>query len=618
MKLNRIKIGSIILSAVLLGVGCNKDVLDRPDKTKVIDKDFWRNEADVRLYANDFYLNYFVGYNTFYGTAYAPLVGYNYADDFTSEGTQGGFETIVPTSRGTTPSLSVGTPAPDILTTYSGPTWNFYWVRKANIMLNRVDTKAKANLTDAEYKHWTAVGRFFRGYEYARLVSVFGDVPYFDAEVDPMDQAGMYKERTKRGEVMDKVYLDFEYVLDNMRADDGKGYVNKYAAAALISNLMLFEGSWEKYHGLDQDRAKKYLGLALKAAEVVMDSGKWSFGSDFKSLFASEDLSSNSEVIFFRTYNDALKVTHAVGSYSNGTEGQKGVNLDLLKSFICNDGKVWQSSAVANASDFSMKSLATTRDPRFEATFMNVVNTASSTLAYGHKFAAREALTYIGKTYPAKWSSNTNTNDAPVARLGEVVLNWIEAKQILAEFFGGAAVTQADLDKSINAVRNRPLDADATAKGVKKTAPLLLNALPSDPQRDADVSPLMWEIRRERRMEFVYEYARLNDIRRWKKLDYMNFARNVDYSLGPWVNIKQDLPNRLTKAYEGVLKVRDAAGNTITYNGTNGDALVGYYMVPKFANRVSFTERVYMSPVGLNQIQQYADLGYILAQTPGW
>lgn len=64
-----------MLSAMLLGGGCSKDVLDRPDQTKVIDENFWRNEADVRLYANDFYLNYFVGYNTFYGTAYAPLVG---------------------------------------------------------------------------------------------------------------------------------------------------------------------------------------------------------------------------------------------------------------------------------------------------------------------------------------------------------------------------------------------------------------------------------------------------------------------------------------------------------------------------------------------------------------
>ncbi len=74
----------------------------------------------------------------------------------------------------------------------------------------------------------------------------------------------------------------------------------------------------------------------------------------------------------------------------------------------------------------------------------------------------------------------------------------------------------------------------------------------------------------------------------------------------------------MTKAYEGVLKVRDAAGNTITYNGKNADAMVGYYVVPKFANRVSFTDRSYLAPVGLNQIQQYANLGYILTQTPGW
>jgi hypothetical protein len=39
---------------------------------------------------------------------------------------------------------------------------------------------------------------------------------------------------------------------------------------------------------------------------------------------------------------------------------------------------------------------------------------------------------------------------------------------------GGPTVTQADLDKSVNAIRNRPLDAAAIAKGVVKTAPLLL------------------------------------------------------------------------------------------------------------------------------------------------
>lgn len=37
-----------------------------------------------------------------------------------------------------------------------------------------------------------------------------------------------------------------------------------------------------------------------------------------------------------------------------------------------------------------------------------------------------------------------------------------------------------------------------------------------DPARDQDVDPLIWEIRRERRMELVYEHCRLHDIKRWK------------------------------------------------------------------------------------------------------
>src|SRR5690606_33795267 len=140
-----------------------------------------------------------------------------------------------------------------------------------------------------------------------------------------------YKDRDDRGMVMDKVYEDFQYVLDNMRVSDGNGYVNRYVAAALISNLMLFEGSWQHYHNIDQARAKKYLEMARDAAQYVMDSGKWSFGSDFKSLFASEDLAGNSEVIFHRTYDDALAIRHAVASYSNGTENQaRSANLDLI------------------------------------------------------------------------------------------------------------------------------------------------------------------------------------------------------------------------------------------------------------------------------------------------
>lgn len=611
----------ILAGTSLLMGGC-KDLLDRPELNKVIDSEtsFWRNDEDLRLYANDFYPNYFVGYNSGFGTAYTPLRGYDFSDDLTSENLQASMLGAIPTggggSQSATPAMLRGE--------HPGPNWNFYWVRKANVMLERLANEAQGKLSAEEMAHWTAVAQFFRGYEYARLVSNFGDVPYYDRTVASDDFESQYKDRDERGFVMDKVYEDFQYVLANMRVSDGNGYVNRYVAAALISNLMLFEGSWQHYHNLDKARAQKYLEMARDAAQYVMDSGKWNFSSDFKSLFASEDLSGNAEVIFHRTYDDALGIRHSIASYSNGTENQpRSANLNLIKAFVCSDGEVWQNSSIDNSKNFRLQELVKTRDPRFEATFMDTINSpAIGTLVYAHKFAGREALSYIGGAYPPKWGSSTNTNDAPVVRLAEVVLNWIEAKQILAEHYGGAAVSQADLDLSINAIRNRPLDAEAVARGVQKTAPLRLSQLPTDPDRDGDVSPLMWEIRRERRMEFVFEYSRIQDLRRWKKLHYMNFSKD-EYKLGAWVIGVRDFgdknnPGKILPAYKGRLKVQKLDGTIVEYDGTNDGEMEGFYVAFGFTNRLPVTERNYLAPVSVGLIQAYKDRGYNLTQTPGW
>jgi starch-binding outer membrane protein, SusD/RagB family len=602
------------LLACFLLLSCKKDVLDRPPLTDIIDgPNFWRNENDVRLYANAFYTNYFNGYNSSFTADYTPVRGYTFSDDLTGKNVQSNFESNVPTSRGSTSESAAW------MSQYAGPTWDFAWVRKSNIFIDRLDNVVKPKISEEAYNHWSAVARFFRGFEYSRLVSVFGDVPYFDKEVLNTDLATLYKDRDNRGVVMDKVYDDFKYVLANIRENDGPQNLNKYIAAAFISRLMLFEGTYQHYHNLDAARAKKYLEFAVDAAEIVMNSGKYNFSKDFKSLFASESLAGHPEVLLYRVYDAALNITHSIGSYSNGTE-VVGVdpNLVLIKSFIANDGKVWQNSDVPDASSFAIADLVKTRDPRFEASFIDKVNGASATLLYGYKFASREAITYIGKTYPAAWGSNTNTSDAPVMRLAEVVLNWIEAKAVLAEFYGGPAVTQGDLDMSINAIRSRPLDAAAIAKGVHKTAPLMLGALPNDPAKDAEISDLIWEIRRERRMEFVFEHTRLLDLKRWKKLQYMDFSTNPDYLLGPWVNVKAEIPSYLTTANKGKVRVKKEDGTIVIWDGTNADAMVGFWMVENGQNRLSFTDKSYLSPIGQSQIIQYQEKGYTLTQTTGW
>ena len=198
------------------------------------------------------------------------------------------------------------------------------------------------------------------------------------------------------------------------------------------------------------------------------------------------------------------------------------------------------------------------------------------------------------------------------------MVNWLEAKAVLAEYFGGAAITQGDIDLSINAIRDRPLDAEAIAKGVQKTTHLMLSSLPDDPERDADVPALIWEIRRERRMEFLQEGFRLLDLKRWKKIQNMDFSTNADYFLGPWVNLPVELPTALSSGTIGKVKVKKSDGTEVTWDGTNQSDMVGYWIVQGAVNRNAFSDNVYMSPVGQSQINDYQDKGYTLSQTTGW
>ena len=196
--------------------------------------------------------------------------------------------------------------------------------------------KEKGYLSEDMYKHWTAVARFFRGYEYSRLVSVFGDVPYYDFVVDDTDLDELYKDRQDRSVAMNGVYDDFVYVLENMRLNDGTNFLNRYIAAGFISRFMLFEGTWQKYHKNNQELAKKYLNLAVRAGDFVIQSGKFMFDTDFRSLFGSENLSGMKEVLC--TATTAWRKPYCTTWLTPSERKPDCPNLALAKSFICNDG----------------------------------------------------------------------------------------------------------------------------------------------------------------------------------------------------------------------------------------------------------------------------------------
>ena len=614
------------------------DLLDRPQKNTPDDNAFWKTESDVRLYSHGFYGNYFIGYGIGWSASYSPFRGYGFSDDVAGTGKQSNFSSSVPTSVMSTSETAVGT----YDTQFTCPSMVFSWIRKANIMIDRVENRMDGVLTTEAKNHWLAVAKFFKCFSYCRLVQHYGDVPYFEKEIGTTELDELYKDRDSRIYVMDKVMEMSKEILKDMRTNDGSNVLNRYVAAAFISRWFLFEGTFQKYHNGklfegNLEAAKKYLDFAREAAEVVINSGAYDIDAPVRTIWGSQDLTGKSkEPLMVHQFLDAEAVRHCVASYSNSTESQAGLNLAFLKSVIRQDGKPYTTSSLCTGepTDLSLEVMGATCDPRFEASIADIPVKSSSTLVYQCKFIDRKAWELSDKDRGQEpiYQSVTNTNDAPVIRYAEVLLNWIEAKAELATL-GGIAVSQGDIDKSINKLRARPLDDTAIAKGLKNTAPMQLADINAsfDPDRDADVDPLVWEVRRERRLEMVFEHSRILDLRRWHKLDYMDNNAHPETMCGPWVdfangNVKgagaagaEDANSPLsTLLKEKSTQVMKADGTIVTYDGTNAAEMVGFYRPTNISARNEFYERNYVSPVGSQDISKYQVKGYTLTQTKGW
>lgn len=132
---------------------------------------------------------------------------------------------------------------------------------------------------------------------------------------------------------------------------------------------------------------------------------------------------------------------------------------------------------------------------------------------------------YLWKYYntSSNIASGQADTDAPIFRMGEILINHAEAAFELGRFDQGVA------DATINKLRKRAHIADMKVSEI--TADF-------DPTRDSDVDPVLWEIRRERRVELVAEGFRFRDIRRWKKGEYLNKVPK-----GVYLSSKSDVEN---------------------------------------------------------------------------
>ncbi|HWI92518.1 MAG TPA: RagB/SusD family nutrient uptake outer membrane protein [Flavisolibacter sp.] len=597
----------LLAFTLVLITGCKKDFLVQEPLASFTDQNFWTSEASVRAFSMGYYKSRFPGFGVNdAGGSFSIRETLN--DDYTS----------------------VSLPGFPSQPTVNGGAWANYFsdIRTDNIFVDRVSGMGMKLGDSATYKHWVGIARFFRAMDYCSFVFDYGDVPYFDKPLADNDTV-LFRPRDPATFVLDKVLEDYTYASQNVKIDDPKTgprglVITKDVVDAFMSRQLLYLGTKLKYDPAttpgDKAKAGLYLKAAMDAAARVINSGRYSVADNYQKLCSTIDIGAtpavNKEMIMYRRYNTG-EVTHAIASGNNvNTIQANAAPKDLIDAYLCTNGLPIQTATGINPlylGDQTAANQFANRDPRLASTFrtdrfyIQFIETGYSVTGYKcYKFLdeATQNEAYAVQSF--------NITDAPIIRLGEVMLNYIEAAAELADM-GLYTVLQSDLDKTINALRKRAGYAAASRLPDMKIVgnlPAIGSLVYDDANRDPSVPSLIWEIRRERRMELVYEGFRQNDLIRWRKIDYYNTQLYPKKNLGAWIT-----KSSVTKA----LILADINGNVTSPSNTATGS--GYLKVSQtFRNATNgfVIDRNYLLCVPTYQIDFYSRNGSTLTQNPGW
>lgn len=434
-----------------------------------------------------------------------------------------------------------------------------------------------------------------------------------------------------------------QYAEQNINVNgDGENSITKAVVQTFMSRFCLFEGTWRKYHGLND--AETYLKECKRVSAEVLHTYP-NVCDNYDDLFCSLDLSGVPGIILYKPYSNAENVVHAVSIGGTTATSFYNPTRDLVDSYLCSDGKPrWNSPLFLSDKDiyeeFSNRdhrlwlhvtppynidrSESTTAwdnkwkftDNPKDRSFIDSLNIRLG-IGYGSSKERQKTLPFrqgfsggiLGAvphydfylnnqpwyksafgynnwkyfcTYLEVGSARNEETDMPIFRVEEVMLNYAEAMCELGEF------TQSVADQTINKLRPRANVAPMKVSEINESF---------DPKRDLGnpaysgdyaVNPLLWEIRRERRIELFSEGFRFNDLRRWKKCHYA-----MKKKLGQYVR-KADFP----------------AGTNVTIDGGGNEGYLEFHPQPTQL----WPEYYYLYPIP----RQERVLNPQLEQNPGW
>jgi hypothetical protein len=594
----------IALLLLFLVSGCDDSFMERYPLDAISEQNFWKSESDLKLYVNRFYPVYIDGFDN----ALAARTPFTYSGSAIPYGD-------LHSDNALSENLAK---AAMINNTYVKPSaagsggWNWGNVRALNYFLANY---GRANLSETAKNTYLGEVLFFKTMEYFHKITLFGEVPWYSKPLGT-DSKELYDSRTPRAALMDSMLfiIDKSVAYLPEKGKESAGRINKEMALLLKARVCLYEGTYRKYHKEVNLSGEKFLKEAVAASQQLMESGKfsiWSTGNtneDYHSLFIQKDYKTNPEIILWKEYSNGL-LMHGFLRYFVWNQGENviGFTKSLVDEYLCKDGLPIGSSPLYRGDD-SLQSEFANRDPRLRQTVSAPGEYALNPSEVGSFMARGKGYNKLmpgirgtGEEFPTPtgywpikfWKNDqaevnavqTGTMPCPIFRYAEVLLVNAEAHAELG------TCTQATLDKTVNLLRKRA--------GMPN---LNLPTLPDDQLLDSRYqtycgyipSPLLREIRRERRVEFAWENFRWNDLVRWKAGKLLTLP---EATLGMKFNQYQ---------YPGVVVDRDV------FLDNNGYLAPFKKSIP--GGRKFEEPRQYFYPLPIEDVVVNPNL----AQNPGW
>ena len=525
---------TLVLALVTLAVSCNDDFLERYPLDSISDANFWNTTNDLKLYVNNLYYRNGLlaledqwesigpyGYDADHGTDTQVWNNYNRR--------MNGEKTIADDGDG----------------------WgNDDWLALRNINYFMDNYKAvEAQTSFDAVKQYVGEVLFFRSIFYFNKLRRYGNLPWSSTTVTT-DSDVLFAERLPRNQVVDSIMFDLDISVEYLPARAGgawTGRVTKETAMALQARIALYEGTWEKYHagtdfGAAINQSTKFLEKAAKVAGDLMTMSETNgypaldnvgVENGYRDLFNLEDYANSKEVLFWKKFQ--LGVIASLWDRYSASGAGRGATKNLIDSYLKDDG----TPVLPGYDDATLIKVVENRDPRLYQTICvndrkqflwERANPPRYVIAPQLDHANAESVnptgyqTYKGHNFrhPAARPAGQGLQALIYFRYGETLLIYAEAKAELG------TITQGDLDRSINKLRDRV------------GMPHLTVGVAGDPNFEfSSLTPIIQAVRRERKVELALEGHRHDDIMRWAAAGELIVGKTpVGSKLAQWIGFK--------------------------------------------------------------------------------